>query len=132
MERIRLYVIHANKAENIIAYSVLRNQIDPSLSLNCWRDGFDIIKGKDKFSCDRSISKPIINAVHFLYSVLIPNGSYLDSCISILKTRELVNSEMRSFIYATCKTNSLMQGYTWVNDRNNVITQNFVQPINQC
>ncbi len=123
MEKVPLYIIHANKAENIITYPVSRYHTDPSLSLDCWRDGFDIIKDSDKFSCNRSVSKPIVDAARFLYSVLIPYGSYLDSCISILKTREMVNNEIRSFIYATCKNNPLTRGYIWANDRDNVIKQ---------
>ena len=74
---------------------------------NCWSHGYDISVNSEElnlqryWSCERSESKrrqPPINAAMFLYSMLVPYGSYLEKCIGVIATLE----DNRKYLYATC------------------------------
>ena len=74
---------------------------------NCWSHGYDIsvssasLTPYRSWSCDDSESKRRllpVNAATFLYSVLVPYGSYLEKCIGVMATLE----NNRKYLYATC------------------------------
>ena len=74
-----------------------------SIGLDCWQSGYDIsIDRRHRFSCDTTVQRDVVNAASFLYSALIPYGSYLENCTGILRTRESINNRMRSYLYASC------------------------------
>ena len=77
-----------------------------STGLDCWQEGHDIYTNHElRFSCNTTVNRDIVNAADFLYSALIPYGSYLESCTGILRTRESINSQTRSYLYASCSVN---------------------------
>ena len=77
-----------------------------STGLDCWQEGHDIYTNHElRFSCNTTVNRDIVNAADFLYSALIPYGSYLESCTGILRTRESINSQIRSYLYASCSVN---------------------------
>ena len=65
----------------------------------CWKMGFDLIKGEETdLACDSSSPSSVERASNFLYSALVPFGSYLSSCTGILQSQE----ENQTILYASC------------------------------
>ena len=67
---------------------------------SCWTQGYDL-KALSAFelTCDTSQRKKPINVADSLNSVLVPYGSYLDSCKGVIKIKE----NNRSYLYSSCQ-----------------------------
>ena len=85
-----------------------KSWIKASVPLTCALDGFDITfnSNEETLACDKSVNIGSRNAADFLYSSLLPSGTYLDTCSGIFRTREMINGVQRSFLYATCSDRS--------------------------
>ena len=75
-------------------------------SESCWAQGYDLSKGNDMdLYCNTDIHKASgkEDAAQFLYSSLVPFGSYLQSCTGVLQTRE----NDRVYLYASCTADKI-------------------------
>ena len=70
------------------------------VDLDCWQAGYDFyLDSKKHLGCNTSQARGMENAARFLYSLLIPYGSYLPGCTGLLKTHE----GSRYYLYASCR-----------------------------
>ncbi len=74
--------------------------------LHCWKNGHDVRKEGPHLGCDTSVKRSVVNAANFLYSTLLPTGSYLESCSGVFRTIEIIDGRERSFLYASCEKSS--------------------------
>lgn len=105
-------LIFSNKMAYLKSSTVFDNQLlsfEPAFNLvgelihtpvQCAQEGYDLRKGSTTdLACDTSVIRPYENAARFLYSALVPYGSYIHSCTGILRTRE----NDRFYLYASCR-----------------------------
>ena len=123
MRHIGLFEINADADRN----TMFHHQRE-GISLDCWRDGHDIDVVDEWHQCcmcNTSIDRERINAAKFLTSTLIPAGSYLNSCIGLLKTKERdLDGAMRDYLYASCLRSSSKLSYIRDNSDDGAIIYN--------
>ena len=69
-------------------YSLRSDPISGFLG-GCWKDGHDIALDSEKqLKCDVTVNRSVADAATGLYTILTPQGPFLNSCIGILPVRE--------------------------------------------
>ena len=101
METVPLSALYIS--DNKLHYSI-GTAFTSTVSLDCWQAGNDIYFNGEELGCNTSTTRDVENAARFLYSTLIPYGSYLENCIGLLKTLENFNDKTHYYLYASCRT----------------------------
>ena len=106
MEHTNLATVYYNSSEDTLGST---RAVPLSNARECWQRGYDIKLDGSYLICDENVSRTPVNAATFLYSLLVPYGSYVNDCTGILVTME---ENDQKYLYATCGlVNVTLEGY---------------------